>query len=141
MHLPVRNSAAQHPVPQGSGSGLPYSEVNSQSPTLVCTSKSQRMAKSDEPSYPHLALSLSDRLALERTRLANERTLLAYFRTGMALIIGGLSLMNFFRDYIYVWIGAAFVPLGVAVVVGGWSRYRFKRQRIHANMLTALARA
>ncbi|MBO3271503.1 MULTISPECIES: DUF202 domain-containing protein [Hymenobacter] len=98
------------------------------------------MAKSDEPSYPHLALSLSDRLALERTRLANERTLLAYFRTGMALIIGGLSLMNFFRDYIYVWIGAGFVPLGVAVVVGGWSRYRFKRQRIHANMLTALAR-
>ena len=91
----------------------------------------------DHPSYPELPLALSDRLALERTRLANERTLLAYLRTGMALMIAGFSLMNFFRDYFYVWAGAVFVPIGVAVLVGGGLRFQAKRRRIHANVLAS----
>ncbi|RZK97325.1 MAG: DUF202 domain-containing protein, partial [Hymenobacter sp.] len=33
-----------------------------------------------------LSLSLSDQLALQRTRLANERTLLTYVRTSLALL-------------------------------------------------------
>lgn len=89
----------------------------------------------DHPSYPLLPLELRDRLALERTRLANERTLLAYLRTGMALVLAGFSLMNFFRDYFYVWVGALFVPIGVGVVVGGVFRFRAKRRRIHANVM------
>ncbi|RPD45009.1 DUF202 domain-containing protein [Hymenobacter sediminis] len=83
-------------------------------------------------SYPHLPLSLSDRLALERTRLANERTFLAYLRTGLALIIAGFSLINFFRENLYVWVGVALVPLGIGMAVGGWFRFRAKRGHIQA---------
>jgi len=82
------------------------------------------------PPYPAAALSLSDRLALERTRLANERTMLAYLRTGMALVLAGFSLINFFRENLYVWVGVFFVPLGLGLVLLGWVRFRFKRRRI-----------
>jgi putative membrane protein len=85
-------------------------------------------------SVPSSPLSLSDQLALERTRLANERTVLAYLRTGMALCIGGLSLINFFRDNIYVWLGVLCLPLGLGLVGLGWMRYRVKRRHIAAAL-------
>ena len=88
------------------------------------------------PSYPDLPLSISDRLAVERTRLANERTMLAYLRTGVALVVAGFSLINFFRDYIYVWVGVGLVPLGLGMIVGGYMRFHHKRQRIHAAVIT-----
>ena len=81
---------------------------------------------------PHTTLSLSDELALERTRLANERTNLAYLRTGLALVIAGLSLINFFRDYVFIWIGAFFIPFGLGVIGLGWVRFRAKGRRIAA---------
>ena len=87
------------------------------------------------PSYPELPLSLSDRLAVERTRLANERTMLAYLRTSVALVVAGFSLINFFREYVYVWIGVGLVPLGIGMIVGGYMRFHHKRQRIHAAVL------
>lgn len=59
----------------------------------------------------HPSLSLRDELALERTRLAIECTNLRYLRAGMALVIAGLSLINFFRDYVFIWIDAFFIPL------------------------------
>ena len=77
-------------------------------------------------------LTLSDELALERTRLANERTWLAYLRTGMALVIAGLSLINFFRGYVFIWIGAFFIPFGLGVIGLGWVRFRAKHRRIAA---------
>ena len=88
------------------------------------------------PSYPDLPLSLSDRLAVERTRLANERTMLAYLRTGVALVVAGFSLINFFREHIYVWIGVTLVPIGIGMIVGGYLRFNTKRQRIHAAVMT-----
>ena len=83
---------------------------------------------------PDSSLGLSDRLALERTRLANERTMLAYLRTGMALVIAGFSLMNFFRENLYIWVGALCVPLGLGTIVLGWVRFRIKRERIRQVM-------
>ncbi|GAB3835931.1 YidH family protein [Hymenobacter jeollabukensis] len=83
---------------------------------------------------PDSSLSLSDRLALERTRLANERTVLAYLRTGMALVLAGFSLVNFFRENIYVWVGVLFVPLGLGIVTLGWLRFLAKRRRIRQAM-------
>ncbi len=47
------------------------------------------------PLTPSSPLSLSDRLALQRTRLANERTLLTYVRTSLALVGFGLALLQF----------------------------------------------
>ncbi|WP_324675521.1 DUF202 domain-containing protein [Hymenobacter sp. GOD-10R] len=87
------------------------------------------------PSYSELPLSLSDRLAVERTRLANERTMLAYLRTGVALVVAGFSLINFFREYIYVWIGVGLIPLGIGMIVGGYMRFQHKRERIHAAVV------
>ena len=84
--------------------------------------------------HPDSPLELRDRLALERTRLANERTLLAYLRTGMALVIAGFSLINFFREHIYVWAGVLFVPLGLSIVLAGWLRYRRKHRHIDAHV-------
>ena len=81
---------------------------------------------------PSLPLDLRDRLAVERTRLANERTVLAYLRSALTLIIAGFSLMQFFRDKLYVWVGALLVPLGVGVA--GWLRYRSKRARTEAHL-------
>jgi putative membrane protein len=84
---------------------------------------------------PHIPyLTLRDELALERTNLANERTWLAYLRTGMALVIAGLSLINFFREYVFVWIGAFFIPFGLALVALGWVRFRAKYRRINAAL-------
>ncbi|MCC8171206.1 MAG: DUF202 domain-containing protein [Parabacteroides sp.] len=39
-------------------------------------------------------LSLSDRLALERTRLANERTLFSYLRTSLYLLTAGIGVLQ-----------------------------------------------
>ena len=89
------------------------------------------MPKSLQPPLP---LDLRDRLAVERTRLANERTVLAYLRTALTLIVAGFSLMQFFRNNVYVWAGALLVPLGVGVGVAGWLRYRSKRVRIEAQL-------
>lgn len=81
-------------------------------------------------------LSLGDELALERTRLANERTNLAYLRTGMALVIAGLSLINFFREYVFIWIGAFFIPFGLGVILLGWVRFRAQSRRIALAVAT-----
>jgi putative membrane protein len=42
------------------------------------------------------SLSLSDLLAMERTKLANDRTLLAYIRTSLAFFAAAAALIEFF---------------------------------------------
>ncbi|MCR5887822.1 DUF202 domain-containing protein [Hymenobacter sp. J193] len=80
---------------------------------------------------------LRDLLALERTQMANERTLLAYVRTGMALVIAGFSLIQFFRQNLFVWAGVALVPAGLAVVLLGWRRYRHKGSALTSRASTS----
>ncbi|QIX61941.1 DUF202 domain-containing protein [Hymenobacter sp. BT18] len=81
---------------------------------------------------------LRDLLALERTLMANERTLLAYVRTGMALVIAGFSLIQFFRQNLFVWVGVALVPIGLGVVLVGWVRYRHKGNALASSSSTSL---
>ena len=69
---------------------------------------------------------------MERTRLTNERIVLAYLRSALTLIIAGFSLILFFRDNLYIWVGALLVPLGVA----RWLRHRSKHARIEAQLLS-----
>ena len=78
---------------------------------------------------------LRDELALERTNLVNERTWLAYLRTGMALVVAGLSLINFFREQVFVRIGAFFVPFGLALLARDWVRFRAKHRHIKSALL------
>jgi putative membrane protein len=77
------------------------------------------------------ALSLSDRLALQRTRLANERTLLTYVRTSLALVGFGLALLQFHPER-----GGrlGYTALAVAVVVLSVGLLRF---RVHRRQLAA----
>ncbi|MGY3088723.1 putative membrane protein [Hymenobacter sp. UYAg731] len=80
-------------------------------------------------------LSLTDRLALQRTRLANERTLLTYVRTGLALVGFGLALLQFHPER-----GGrlGYTALAVAAVVLLVGLLRF---RVHRRELVACAQA
>ena len=81
-------------------------------------------------SVPDDALTLRDRLALDRTVLANERTLLAYLRTALALLAGGVALLHFVDTAWAVVAGWASLPLaGLAAAVGAW-RFGAVRRRL-----------
>ena len=85
------------------------------------------------------AISLSDALAVGRTRLANERTLLAYWRTALALGIAGASIINFADTAWFQTFGLLCLPTGVVVAYVGWRR--FKRMNRHiANWRTGIDR-
>jgi putative membrane protein len=76
-----------------------------------------------------IKLSLSDWLAIERTRLANERTFLAYFRTALALLAGSVTILRLdaFKDI--RWLGYTllmWVPL--VLLVGVWRLVSVKRE-------------
>ena len=91
------------------------------------------------PGIQHLPLS--DQLAIDRTHLANERTLLAYLRSGIALIVAGFSLINFFRNDIYVVVGALLVPTGLLAIVLGWRRCLRRSRTIDYHVQRAARRA
>ncbi|MPR36355.1 YidH family protein [Salmonirosea aquatica] len=77
-----------------------------------------------------LKLSLSDWLAIERTRLANERTFLAYFRTALAMLAGGVTLVRLdaFRDI--RWLGYILLVLAPLVFITGLWRMVSVRRKI-----------
>ncbi|GAB2770973.1 hypothetical protein GCM10027275_12110 [Rhabdobacter roseus] len=88
-------------------------------------------------SSPELnALSLADKLAVERTNLANERTFLAYFRTSIALLAGGLTFLGLelLKDVSDA--GYFLLVLSPAVLMTGLIRYRVVRKRIRAYYTT-----
>lgn len=73
-------------------------------------------------------LSLSDRLAIDRTVLANERTFLAYLRTVLGLAALGVTALKLFGDELfYRAIGSA--CLAVAPLLLLWGARRFLRVR------------
>ncbi|RZL09961.1 MAG: DUF202 domain-containing protein [Hymenobacter sp.] len=83
------------------------------------------------PSAPGSLLSLSDRLALQRTRLANERTLLTYVRTTLALVGFGLALIQFHPERGGRLGYTALASAGVVLAVG------LLRFRVHRRQLLA----
>jgi putative membrane protein len=83
--------------------------------------------KKPEPS--RAKLSLTDWLALERTRLANERTFLAYFRTAFALLAGGLTIARLEVLQDIRGLGYVFVALApLTLLVGVWRLYRVNKK-------------
>ena len=82
-------------------------------------------------SAPSSPLSLSDRLALQRTRLANERTLLTYVRTTLALVGFGLALLQFHPERGGRLGYTALAGAGIVLAVG------LLRFRVHRRELTA----
>ncbi|GHB79192.1 YidH family protein [Persicitalea jodogahamensis] len=74
-------------------------------------------------------LSISDWLAIERTRLANERTFLAYFRTTLALLAGGVTILRLEAFQDIRWLGYVFLALAPMVfLIGIWRLFSVKRR-------------
>jgi putative membrane protein len=74
-------------------------------------------------------LSLSDRLALQRTRLANERTFLTYVRTSLAMVGFGLVLLQLHPTRAG-WLGYAALLTAAVVMVVGFLRFQQRRREI-----------
>lgn len=86
------------------------------------------MSTHPSPARPPESLSLSDRLAIDRTVLANERTFLAYLRTALGLAALGATALKVFGDELfYRVIGVA--CLAVAPLLLLWGARRFLRVR------------
>jgi len=77
-----------------------------------------------------LKLSLSDWLAIERTRLANERTFLAYFRTALALLAGGVTIVRLDAFQDIHWMGYILLVLAPLVFITGLWRLISVRRKI-----------
>jgi putative membrane protein len=76
-------------------------------------------------------LSLTDRLALQRTRLANERTFLTYVRTSLAMLGFGLVLIQLHPVRTGL-LGYGAVTAAVVVMLIGFVRFRQRRREIEA---------
>lgn len=74
-------------------------------------------------------LTITERLAADRTRLANERTLLAYTRLSLALIATGTGFGQFLDSSVLRITFLSFIPLGIVLLVVGIVRYR-QRERL-----------
>ncbi|MCC2546471.1 DUF202 domain-containing protein [Hymenobacter sp. BT175] len=77
-------------------------------------------------------LSLSDRLALQRTRLANERTFLTYVRTSLAMLGFGLVLIQLHPVRTGL-LGYGAVTAAALVMLTGWLRFHQRRKEIEAS--------
>ena len=78
-----------------------------------------------------LPLTLTERLAAERTDLANERTLLSYVRTGLALIATGTGFGQFLDSALFRNLFLLFIPVGAVVLVVGVTRYWQRRRMLN----------
>ncbi|MBF9221260.1 DUF202 domain-containing protein [Hymenobacter ruricola] len=74
-------------------------------------------------------LSLTDRLALQRTRLANERTFLTYVRTSLAMLGFGLVLIQLHPVRTGL-LGYWAVAAAAVVMLIGFIRFRQRRREI-----------
>ncbi|MBF9239427.1 DUF202 domain-containing protein [Hymenobacter sp. BT683] len=77
-------------------------------------------------------LSLSDRLALQRTRLANERTFLTYVRTSLAMLGFGLVLIQLHPSRTGL-LGYGAITAAALMIVTGWLRFRKRRKEIEIS--------
>ncbi len=74
-------------------------------------------------------LSLTDRLALQRTRLANERTFLTYVRTSLAMVGFGLVLIQLHPVRTGL-LGYGAVTAACVVLLIGFVRFQQRKQEI-----------
>lgn len=75
-------------------------------------------------------LSLSDYLAVERTKLANERTLLAYTRSSLYLLLGALAFIQL-QGYEHMrWLGYVSIIMSIIIMAIGLLRFYTLKKRL-----------
>jgi putative membrane protein len=77
-----------------------------------------------------LPLSLTDKLAVDRTRLANERTLLAYFRTFIVFLSSGFAIVKLDMLEEIKWMGFFLMVIAPALFLLGLSRFIYVKRSI-----------
>ncbi|AWH73215.1 hypothetical protein DCS32_03255 [Dokdonia sp. Dokd-P16] len=77
-----------------------------------------------------LSLSLTDKLAIDRTKLANERTFLAYFRTFIVFLSSGLAIIKLDILTEIKWIGSMLNIIAPVVFLIGLIRFLYVKRRI-----------
>ena len=75
-------------------------------------------------------LSLTDDLAIDRTRLANERTFLAYFRTFIVILSSGLAILKMDLFEQIKNLGYFFLIISPILLIIGISRFYYVKRRI-----------
>jgi putative membrane protein len=77
-----------------------------------------------------LALSLTDKLAVDRTNLANERTFLAYFRTFIVFLSSGLAIIKLDILLEIRWVGVMLTTIAPVLFLIGLFRFLYVKRRI-----------
>ncbi len=75
-------------------------------------------------------LSLTDKLAIDRTRLANERTFLAYFRTFIVFLSSGFAIIKLDMLVEIRWIGTMLIIIGPILFLIGFLRFLYVKRNI-----------
>ncbi len=75
-------------------------------------------------------LTLTERLAADRTRLANERTFLSYVRTALGLIVTGTGFSEYLNAPVLRVIFVLFIPVGVIVLVIGIIGFQRRKKEL-----------
>jgi len=75
-------------------------------------------------------LTVSEKLAIDRTKLANERTFLAFFRSFVVMLSSGLAIVKLeFLENIFL-IGIALIIIGLFLFIYGIVHYFKVNKRI-----------
>ncbi|MGB5981797.1 MAG: DUF202 domain-containing protein [Nonlabens sp.] len=77
-----------------------------------------------------MKFSLTDELALERTKLANERTFLAYFRSSVVFLSSGLAILKLSMFEEIKWLGVSLVILGPILIIIGIVRLVYVKRKL-----------
>ncbi|MGV6829997.1 MAG: DUF202 domain-containing protein [bacterium] len=77
-----------------------------------------------------LTLSLTDKLAIDRTKLANERTFLAYFRTFIVFLSSGFAIIKLDVLVEIRWIGYMLTIIGPILFLIGLLRFFYVKRNI-----------
>ena len=78
------------------------------------------------------ALTISEKLAIDRTKLANERTFLAFFRSFVVMLSSGLAIIKLqFLKNIYI-LGIVLMIIALFLLIYGMLHYFKVNKRISA---------
>ena len=76
------------------------------------------------------ALTISEKLAIDRTKLANERTFLAFFRSFVVMLSSGLAIIKLqFLKNIYI-LGIVLMIIALFLLIYGMLHYFKVNKRI-----------